>query len=301
MLKRLACYLKGNGRVQQSFSWQDAPDELSTCRRLRSLGPQAIIREPGEELPLRVYVDSVASSGMARRVGLGSEPAALGSVQGAWHSECVRRDDQSDDQRSALPSHGGDAATPIRRGRAEKAPKVTLDLERLNNTSPLLAPLWLGWLPAAEATAVKEGQQSISSTIMLMVLWFCCAVSFWLGVNWKAKKETATEKEIVTEKEVATEATVEGSGSRSRSEEVNARSQLNKVWTAATGECFHSNPSCYGLRNARSVEEYRQCQLCCRGKSSEKRRTPEVAEDRVQDDTKSSNIKEIEVTGSETE
>eukprot|EP00971_Amphidinium_carterae_P272087 5400177-Amphidinium_carterae.2 len=30
MLKRFARYLKGNGRIQQKFSWQDAPQKLST-------------------------------------------------------------------------------------------------------------------------------------------------------------------------------------------------------------------------------------------------------------------------------
>eukprot|EP00971_Amphidinium_carterae_P198268 3934873-Amphidinium_carterae.1 len=46
-------------------------------------------------------------------------------------------------------------------GKAARAPKVTVDLEKLNNASPLLVLLWLGWLPAAEATAAKEGQRSI--------------------------------------------------------------------------------------------------------------------------------------------
>eukprot|EP00971_Amphidinium_carterae_P300679 5974287-Amphidinium_carterae.3 len=40
-------------------------------------------------------------------------------------------------------------------GRAERARKVTIDLDKLNNASPLLALLWLGWIPATEATAVK--------------------------------------------------------------------------------------------------------------------------------------------------
>eukprot|EP00971_Amphidinium_carterae_P272086 5400177-Amphidinium_carterae.1 len=52
-------------------------------------------------------------------------------------------------------------------GRAERAPTVTVDLEKLNNASRLLALLWLGWRPAAEATEVEEGQRSISLTIML--------------------------------------------------------------------------------------------------------------------------------------
>eukprot|EP00971_Amphidinium_carterae_P297978 5921077-Amphidinium_carterae.3 len=44
-----------------------------TKAALEGLGQslQAIIRELGEELPLKVYVDSATSLGMARRVGLG--------------------------------------------------------------------------------------------------------------------------------------------------------------------------------------------------------------------------------------
>eukprot|EP00971_Amphidinium_carterae_P253150 5026147-Amphidinium_carterae.1 len=136
-------------------------------------------------------------------------------------------------------------------GRAVRAPTVRVDLERLNSASPLSALLWLEWLPTTEATAVEEGQQSISLIVMLVVLWFCCAVSFWLGVRWRAKKEKNTEEADAEEEEP----------------------QLCKVWTTATGESQRLlSLSHFVLRaeDARSVKEYRQCQLCRCGSSGER-------------------------------
>eukprot|EP00971_Amphidinium_carterae_P329649 6462237-Amphidinium_carterae.1 len=240
MLKRLARYLKGNGRVQQKYSRQDALESRRaeyvykwlccgnnvihhesvtqatvsfssgvseynglTKAAAEGLGLQTIIRELGAEIALKVYVDCAASLGMARRVGFGKVKhlkikqlwvqalnqkhlAVCQDTQpGAWHAECVRRANQGDDQRGALASHGGDATTPNRRKGREgtKGDGRLREAEQRLTTLGAIVAVWLGWLPAADATAVKEGQKSIGSTIMLMVLWLCCAVSSWLGVQ----------------------------------------------------------------------------------------------------------------------